>query len=161
MIEKNYNGNIFLLPDKQDACIVTTNGIVKNNGLAVMGAGIAKYCRDTFHGVDRILADNLKRGNHCYYLGNWYVPSSTQTMFTLYSFPTKHDWRERSDIGLIRQSCREIMELVDKDIIHKVYMPCPGCSNGGLDYYGIVRPVLKDKLDDRFVVCIPDSIKPF
>lgn len=154
-----HDGNIYLLPESgQDACIVTTNGIVKRNGLAVMGAGTAKYCRDTFHGVDRILGEKLKGGNHCYLLDNYEIPGRASGTFALYSFPTKHDWRDDSDIDLIRQSCQEMVRLVYEDSIQTVYMPCPGCACGRLDYYRDVRPVLMEELDGHFVICIPDNI---
>ena len=38
--------------DGTEAICVTTNGIVMQNGKAVMGAGIAKFVRDSFPGVD-------------------------------------------------------------------------------------------------------------
>lgn len=159
MIEKHYNGNIYLLPEpsEKDACTVTTNGIVKKNGLAVMGAGTAKYCRDTFYGVDRVLAEKLKGGNHCYLLGEYLIPESFG-MFLLYSFPTKNDWKDDSDVRLIRQSCREMKQLADEAGLHRIYMSCPGCGCGGLDYYQDVRPILMTELDEHFVICIPDKI---
>lgn len=162
MKELKYDGNIFLLPEKKalhtDACIVTTNGIVRRDGRAVMGAGIARYCRDTFSGVDRMLGDELKRGgNHAYCLGNWMKPDGTGS-FLLFSFPTKDDWKDASKAGLIRQSCKEVMALADEQLVEAVYMPCPGCSNGRLDYWKDVRGILLEELDDRFMVCIPDAI---
>lgn len=160
MREKEYNGNIFILPknDSQDACLVTTNGIVRNDGKAVMGAGIAKYCRDTFHGVDRLLGTLLKEhGNHVYDLGLCFIPENRAT-FRLFSFPTKQDWKEDSKPELIRQSCKEMMEQADRHGIDTVYMPCPGCSNGKLDYWHDVRPILEEELDDRFIICIPKII---
>lgn len=164
MKELEYNGNIFLLPNpqKRDACLVTTNGIIRNDGNAVMGAGIAKYCRDTFKGVDKILGQKLKdTGNHVYNLGWCHIPYENDRfgIFLLYSFPTKDDWREDSKLELIRQSCREIMKAVDEDMLNNIYMPCPGCSNGKLNYWKDVRNILIKELDDRFIVCIPDKIK--
>lgn len=159
MVEKHYDGNLYLLPEpsEKDACIVTTNGIVKKNGRAVMGAGTAKYCRDTFLGVDRMLAGKLKSGNHCYLLGKYPIPDSSGT-FLLYSFPTKNDWKDKSDIRLIRQSCKEMKRLADEAGLHRIYMSCPGCGCGGLDYYQDVRPILMVELDERFIVCMPDNI---
>ncbi len=164
MIEKEYNGNIFLLPDpsKKDVCLVTTNGIVKKDGRAVMGAGIAKYVRDTFKGTDEKLGKKLKEsGNHVYDLGKWRIPyaDNRYNLFILYSFPTKDDWKENSKLELICQSCREIVKKADENMLHNIYMPCPGCMNGRLNYYKDVRPVLEKELDHRFIVCVPDSIR--
>ena len=160
MMELKYGGNLFLLPrkDHKDACVVTTNGIVRRNGCAVMGAGIAKYCRDTFPGIDKELGTSITvGGNHVYYLGTRRVPGKVAT-FSLFSFPTKDDWKDASKPNLIRQSCREMVAQADDNGLETIYMPCPGCHNGKLDYYRDVRPILEEELDDRFVVCIPDGI---
>lgn len=160
MKEIGYNDNIFMLPEpgQRDACLVTTNGMVRKDGKAVMGAGIAKYCRDTFPCVDMALGDKLKKGgNHVYELGLWKRPDFSG-VFMLFSFPTKDDWKEDSKPELIRQSCKEIMHMADKHQLRKVYMPCPGCSNGKLDYWKDVRNILMGQLDDRFVVCVPSNI---
>lgn len=163
MKEMEYNGNIFLLPERglRDAAVVTTNGIIKKDGKAVMGAGIAKYCRDTFPYVDKTLGDLLRdNGNHVYQLGLWKKPDCNGA-FMLLSFPTKNDWRDASDLKLIQQSCKEIMVIAYEQNLNKVYMPCPGCTNGRLDYWNDVRPVLLDELDDRFIVCIPKHVMVF
>lgn len=160
MREMKYDGNIFLLPENnmKDACLVTTNGVLRRDGKAVMGAGIAKYCRDTFYGVDVMLGAALKKdGNHVYCLGSWQVPERA-VRFLLFSFPTKEDWKEDSKPNLIRRSCKEMMVQADRHDISMVYMPCPGCSNGKLDYWSVVRPILEKELDDRFIVCVPEKI---
>lgn len=160
MNEIEYNGNIFLLPEPglRDACLVTTNGIVKKDGKAVMGAGIAKYCRDTFPYVDATLGDKLKAGgNHVYELGLKRRPDH-EGVFLLFSFPTKDDWKDNSKPELIRQSCQEMMDMADEYSLNAIYMPCPGCSNGKLDYWKDVRDILLEELDDRFFVCIPANI---
>lgn len=159
--EMAYDGNIFVLPDgkKNDACVVTTNGIIKNDDRAVMGAGIAKYCRDNFIGCDAILGMMLKTtGNHAHILKCYPIPGKMEC-FTLVSFPTKNDWRDNSSIELIRRSCKEIVKLADEYHFDNIYMPCPGCTNGHLDYWKDVRPVLIEELDSRFMVCVPDRIR--
>lgn len=160
MHEIEYDGNIFLLPKPglRDACLVTTNGIVRKDGKAVMGAGIAKYCRDTFPYVDTVLGEKLKEGgNHVYELGLKKRPDDKGT-FLLFSFPTKNNWKSDSKPGLIRQSCQEMMKMADEYELHAVYMPCPGCTNGKLNYWRDVRNILLEELDTRFFVCIPTDI---
>lgn len=162
MKEIKYNGNLYLLPNPMntDACIVTTNGIVRKDGRAVMGAGIAKYCRDNFLGVDKMLGKLLiEKGNHVYSLGKWPIPDfRTEEEFFLFSFPTKEDWKEDSKPELIQRSCRELKILADEHKLDTIYMPCPGCGRGKLDYVKDVRPILLKELDDRFVICIPNWI---
>ena len=160
MIEKNYDGNLFLLPGPLEAGAVTTNGIVKSNGEAVMGAGIAKYARDHFNGIARRLGEKLKSGgNHAYFMG----PQSDRSRaaarldpeILVVTLPTKNNWRDDSDLDLIAQSCRELMAIADQNGLRKIYLPMPGCTNGRLDYISQVRPVIAGILDNRFVVCLP------
>lgn len=139
------NSNLYDFPDgEHQAAIVTTNGIVKTNGCAVMGAGIAKYVRDTWYGTDKILGAKLiAGGNHVYHLQ---TVDFNGSHFQLISFPTKHDYREKSDIELIRTSCIELIKLcTDMGITH-CYLCAPGCANGQLSYILDVRPVLQEEL---------------
>ena len=163
MKEMRYGGNIFLLPKGPEAAVVTTNGMVRKDGLAVMGAGIAKYARDNLRGIDSVLGTLLSRnGNHAYFLGGFADDhrrerSLPATVFVL-SMPTKRDWREKSDPYLIRQSAAELVAVADSNRIEKIYLPAPGCSNGGLDYGRQVRPVIRNILDDRFTVCLAPEL---
>lgn len=153
------DGNLFCRPSNKEAVLVTTNGIVRRDGNAVMGAGIAKYVRDTFYGVDRILGNLLReQGNHVYYLGVYPLVGLSTGFFKLFSFPTKDDWKNDSKPELIRQSCKEIMQLADEHQLEAIYLPCPGCRNGKLNYWRDVRPILEEELDDRFEVNIPTDI---
>lgn len=144
-------GNIWSLPfDDNSAICVTTNGIVKRDGKAVMGAGIAKQARDMF-GADAVLGKKLTRlGNHVHDLGLY----TNKHQFHLISFPTKHDWHDQSDLNLIRQSAKELVALTDQMGFSTVYLTPPGCALGRLDWETQVRPVLEGILDDRFVVTI-------
>ena len=59
--------NIFDLGD--DAICVTTNGMIKNDGLAVMGAGIAKEA-DNRYKLARTFGQKLREtGNHVFDMG--------------------------------------------------------------------------------------------
>lgn len=153
------DGNIFLLPKvSSDACLVMTNGVVKKNGCAVMGTGIAKWCRDTFGGIDRVLGGCLMQGgNHVHNLGQWSLDIGGMT-FWVFSFPTKDDWKNDSSAVLIRRSCEEMVRLADSRGLSNIYMPCPGCRNGHLDYWRDVRRILEEVLDDRFTVNVPSDI---
>jgi len=69
-------------------------------------------------------------------------------------FPTKHNWWEKSDLVLIEESTRQLRDFFDNVISEypvPIYLPRPGCSNGGLDWED-VKPILEKYLDDRFVV---------
>lgn len=163
MNEMRYGGNLFLLPEGPEAAVVTTNGIVKNNSEAVMGAGIAKYARDNFPESAMILGRLLsKHGNHAYFLGSFHdrhrVLAGKPGSVFVATMPTKHHWKDPSDLDLIRQSAKELMAIADKNNLEKIYLPAPGCSNGRLDYATQVRPVISRILDSRFTVCLAPEL---
>ncbi len=122
---------------------VTTNGIVKSNGDLVMGAGIALQAKNKHPHVPHWFGQHvLRRGN---------TPCAVRVAKDRYyvSFPTKHDYRDPSDLDLIIKSAKLIAAHVPKDA--KVSMSRPGCGNGGLSW-DIVKPAISSILDDRFTV---------
>lgn len=147
------SGDIFFLPqNEKEALCITTNGITKKNGDAVMGAGIAKACAQAFPYIPKRLGMLLKNtGNHVYFLG---LVKYDCYEYCLFNFPTKNDWRENSDIELIRQSCSEIVKIVDMMELTRVYIPQPGCTNGHLDWESQVKPAIENLLDSRFTIVI-------
>lgn len=163
MKEIRYDGNLFLLPKGPEAAAVTTNGIVKSDGHAVMGAGIAKYARDSFSGFADLLGQLLKKyGNRPYFMGSWQdahrVKAGLEPSVFVVTMPTKNHWRDPSDLDLIRKSAAGLVLIADRNNLKMIYLPAPGCSNGGLDYASQVRPVIETVLDDRFTLCLPSAI---
>lgn len=163
MKEIRYDENIFLLPDGPEAAVVTTNSMVKSNGHAVMGAGIAKYARDAFDGFAELLGQLLKKyGNRAYFMGSWHdahrAAAGLSPSVFVATMPTKRDWRDKSDPELIRKSAIELSAIAVRNNLRQLYLPAPGCSNGGLDYATQVRPVISQVMDDRFTVCLPSRI---
>ena len=145
------DSSIFSLPkEAQTAICITTNGIVKKNGEAVMGAGIAKGAVNTYDGIAKDLGNNLsKYGNHVFYLGSY--ETDYYGTHNVFSFPTKHHWRDASDINLIKRSAQELADLCDNMNITTCYLPRPGCSNGHLNWVN-VKEILAPILDDRFII---------
>ncbi len=134
-------GNLWDFHSLGPVCI-TTNGIIKKDGTLVMGAGIALQAKQRFPDVPAKLADAVrKHGNHAFFL-------LKEIMF---SFPTKHDWRDKTDIDLIAKSCRQLVDLTDRMAFKYVFLHKPGCANGQLDW-AEVNAVISSILDDRFTV---------
>lgn len=132
------------------AKIITTNGEVNRQGLAIMGRGIALDAATKWPHISKVLGQMLRTGgNHVYSLGAVDVFGG---YFNLYSFPTKNLWRNQSDIELIRQSA---IELSGRGEPHSFVLPRPGCGNGGLKWEN-VKPVLEPILDDRFIIVSPE-----
>lgn len=87
-----YNaGDIFGLPkNHNEAVCITTNGIVKTNGCAVMGAGIAKQANISFNGLARDLGALLSQyGNRVYDMG-LRKNNISGKWIRIITFPTKH-----------------------------------------------------------------------
>lgn len=153
--------SIFQLPlNPTEAACVTTNGIIKPDGNAVMGKGIAKEADDLYH-VSAKLGTYIKLyGNRCFDLGLYpaidpvYDRADPGRMFHLISFPTKYNWKNNSDIGLIKESCINFLRICDARGILKCYLPAIGCGCGGLDFQRQVLPVVSEILDSRFLFCI-------
>lgn len=146
------NNDIFRTPnDIHEAVCVTTNGMVKHNGHAVMGAGIAKQADQLFN-CSELLGKLLKTyGNHVFHMGTVHVYGKFYQLFT---FPTKHDWRNNSDLFLIAQSAQELVKYCNNMNIQTCYLPPAGCGLGGLDWNTQVKPILEPILDDRFIIII-------
>lgn len=142
---KEIRGNIW--NTDCDVIAITTNGIVKNNGELVMGKGIALQAKQRYCLLPGILGDFVSNfGNipEIVYCG------TGLSRRTLVSLPTKNDWRDKSDIELIKNSLHIIDYIIHKD--KTIAIPRPGCDNGGLDWETEVKPVIEPLLDDRFTV---------
>ncbi len=128
-----------------DGCIViTTNGVVNNKGECVMGRGTAAQAKKRYPGLAIRIGNMIKKhGNHV-----WLFDVDETFLIT---FPVKHRWQEPADPELISQSVDEMLETVSYAFaVKEVFMPRPGCGNGGLDWKD-VKPLLS-KLDDRFTI---------
>ena len=120
-------GNIFDIAenDKYDALCITTNGIVKANGEAVMGAGIAKEAKQRYNGIDIRLGKKInENGNHVYQLG----VHQSKDLFkefkvAIISFPTKNNWKDNSNLKLIEQSAKELVQLITDKGYKKILVP--------------------------------------
>lgn len=146
--------------ETNDAVVVTTNMVVER-GRAVMGAGVAKVIAQAFPEAPSILGQRLRHfGNVPILIGFWGQQAGFKEQWDklhtkpLWSFPTKHHWKDPSDIRLIIQSAK----LLDWEL--KKYfggarfscaIPRPGCSNGGLEW-STVRTHLEPILDDNYLI---------
>lgn len=148
---KIVQGNLFNLAKDLDIICVTTNGVVKSDRTLVMGAGIALEFNKRFVGLTAKLGTLVKEhGNKVHLAGMWNDKSSNKS-YLVYSFPTKERWKEKSSLALIEKSCKELAELT-KDLSCNIYVPAPGCSNGGLTLKQ-VQPILEKYFsDDKFII---------
>ena len=137
---KEINGNLFDYP----VICITTNGIIKTNNRLVMGKGIALTAKQLYPDIDLQLGLAVKE------LGN--IPHLiTHNNQIIISFPTKHHWRDNSDLVLITQSISNLILLANSYTLTNVYLPKVGCGNGNLSWFE-VKLLLDKYLDDRFIV---------
>jgi hypothetical protein len=167
--------NLFEVP--ANWLCITTNGIVKDGGFAVMGKGCALEAAQKFWDLPGILGERIKEdGNNVHFLKNFgsedYVPQNPLyydkfVIVSIYSFPTKHHYKDKADLELIERSCQQLKtkwnlaclkrgEGYAWDVIPcipKVVLPRPGVGLGGLDWESEVRPICeKYFLTDDFIV---------
>ena len=125
--------------------------VVRKDGQAVMGRGVAKEAADLLPELPKLLGQELRKfGNHCFIF-------SIIPVFDIITFPVKptfgpnHEpgWQVRAEIPLIKQSAYELVKFANRYDWVDVLLPRPGCGNGGLKWKD-VKPVLTEILDDRF-----------
>ncbi len=169
---KEVKGNMFdlMLDGETDSICITTNGIVGADSKAIMGAGSAGEAARRWPSVRKTLGKALKAFGNLPYVIGMIDPAGNfqdtdaklilekQYKCLIWSFPTKGDFRRDSQIWLIENSIRLMVEHADKFELKKIVLPRPGCSNGKLEWTA-VRKIIEPKLDDRFVIVSFDSEK--
>lgn len=121
---------------------ITTNGFVKKNGDAVMGRGCAWEATQRIPDIARTLGNWIRdKGN---------VPGWIRYDLPLIAFPVKHNWFEKADIKLIRDSA-DWLRLAAKGSPHTFILPRPGCGNGQLTWSS-VKPALFYLPDNVLVI---------
>lgn len=145
---KEITGDLFDFYDKGEWIVITTNGTVRNDGLLVMGRGVAEQAAKKIPGLQKDLGSVvLRSGSHVW----------PMLKYRVFSYPVKWRWREMADPRLIKWSAQELAEKVNYvngirlKSIERVYMVRPGCGNGGLAW-AAVRSIIETILDDRFIV---------
>jgi len=154
MIEKLWTRN--------DLLIFTSNSVVRKDGRLVMGKGIAKVVRDNLEPIAKQCDIDEYYGSLVKEYGNRPFIVRT-TAFGLeflnepqyiMSFPTKHHWRDKSSLELIRKSrklaVQEIKRFLESDRffregVKRVLCPLWGTENGGLSIEDVREELLAFK----------------
>lgn len=139
---KEVTGDLFSYPC--DARVIPTNGQVKSNGLAIMGAGVAKQAAAENEQLAARLGRAIQQnGVRCEVIDHG-IPATI-------AFPTKYDWRWVSDIQLIASSTKELVALTNQYGWQVIALPHVGAGLGCLAWSDVSK-FLEKELDDRFVV---------
>ena len=148
---KSLRHDIWDIWDNGYTICICTNGFVKKNGDAVMGRGLAYEAAKKFPNLQREFGNRLKEvGN----VVDWWPK------YRIFTFPTKHNWREESNIDLIRKSCKSLNEWSTQRGVGLlkglVFLPIPGIGNGKLDKK-LVMPILEDEFDGNEYIVIVEK----
>lgn len=138
---KEIIGNIWDFHKNGNWIVIPTNGIVKKNGEAVMGRGLALQAARKFPSLPRELGDNLNAGGNFVY---WYHH------LRLITFPTKHRWMDKSNPILIEKSLDDLVTFSEDN--DKIYISRVGCGNGQLSWEQDIKYLFEKYLDERFIV---------
>ncbi len=128
-----------------DAICITTNGVIKKDGRNVMGRGCALDAKNKFKDIDLKLGNLIKENGNIVQIILWQPKP-------IISFPTKDNFWGKSTVSLIKISLIQLISLTDQMNWKKVILPRPGCNNGGLSWIGLIKPLLEQILDERFLV---------
>lgn len=142
------------------AICITTNGITRKDGAAVMGRGVALQATKKWPGIEYVLGELIqKNGNTTQRLTSWGEKKITLSThdevydmpFHIISLPVKHHWGDQADVGLIERSLKELI-YVACDVEGKIALPRPGCGNGGLSWGKVQFLVQRILAEDRYIV---------
>lgn len=145
---KEIHGELWDYFGKPDCIVcITTNGFVKKNGEAVMGAGNAKQAKERMPWLPGVFGTVLKElGNVVHLFG---TPGEEEMIVV---FPVKHNWWERADTELIKKSAERLKLYATRWFKEYTFiLPRPGCGNGGLRWED-VRPLLEGLPDNVHVI---------
>lgn len=146
---KELIGNYWDHANEFVALCCTTNQMLNAHGSLVMGRGIAKQFAQKYKWLPNEWGRRIKENEHHDGLMITGVKNpKTGGIKFLVAFPTKYDWRNKSDLELIERSAWTLAQVATIMGWKKILLPRPGCSNGGLKW-----SMVKDKigfLDDRF-----------
>lgn len=171
-----YDGDLFDAVESECRGIcITTNGYIKKDGLAAVGAGVAQEMNELSGGdFAKELAIGLKlNGNETQTL--WHDIDSDTWIVAFPTKPTSLSFDKDSSVvrhmrgkykygdfvpgcfsmstlAIIERSCKELVAIMDIMQWKQIALTRPGCGNGGL-LWEEVEPILKRHFDDRFIIC--------
>lgn len=125
------------------------------NRMGVMGAGLAKQFKERVIGLDYHYRESCKSGLifynqlYMYYAASVCIPNTMPPEYRsaqILCFPTKHHWRDPSDLTLIKTGLLQTVDILSS-YRTIVAWPALGCGLGKLDWESQVRPLMESILD--------------
>lgn len=153
--------------DKADVICITTNCTISDDGSNPMGGGCAGMAARRWPEIEDRYGELLSIVGHVpvilgilYQDNPTYVHSlsSAPTLDPKYKFtylvayPTMHSIMERASLSLVARSAHLLSEMADTNGWTKVVVPRPGVGVGSLSWEDVVKPLIENILDDRFIL---------
>ena len=144
-----YVRNASIFDIKADAIVnpVNTKGIC--------GAGLAlefkKRYPDNYELYKKACQDGICA------IGKCYLTKANTNVQYIINFPTKDDWRDKSDLKYIQDGMDSLIVLIDLYKIQSIALPMLGCGLGGLNHKDVLDIVVSKLWNKRgidFSVCI-------
>lgn len=160
MFDPGHKINIW---DKHEAghivCITTNYGWTRLS-TNVMGAGVAKEAASRFPLLPGLYGEFCK--NYYALTQEDTIPCQAYKNERLICFATKKlnidapylSWKHNSNKRQIIHSAKSLVTLIRQNRWgkRKIYLPRPGCANGGLTW-DFVKPLIQDILPDNVIIC--------
>lgn len=137
-------GEMFSIWGKTDMFLFTSNSVVNNQGLAVMGRGIAKELADRLPTIRRDFANVLQSPVRVWECDRVNTYDGQDVGY----FMVKDHWSEPAKLEIIRQSTEDLLQWVHESErpFRRIDMNFPGIGCGQLDRE-YVLPIIQ-KLPD-------------
>ena len=128
-----------------DVICIPTSDRIKNAEL-VMESGLALEAKESDSNLPHYLAHHIV--DH----GNVPCLFARDGKPHFCSLPVKFNYDRKPSIGLIVQSVKLMLALVNRHNFKKIALPRPECGAYGFDWERDIKPLIEPILDDRFVV---------
>lgn len=123
------------------------------NCVGVMGAGLAKQFKIRFPEMFEGYKELCQAGYVC--LGEVSIHrSGIEEPRWIVSFPTKHHFRESSELSSITSGLKDLQNVLVKLNVESVAIPALGCGLGGLDYADVRAAIFKEFASAPFSVIV-------
>lgn len=117
-MRKHLSYDIWYDHDYGDYAVIPTNMTLRQNGNAIMGAGLALQARDRYPDLEQRYGASLRAGDSVY----------VDHEYRLVLVPTKDDWREPSTWQLVEDAVIALQHLE-----LPLAIPLLGAGRGGLN----------------------------
>lgn len=122
-------GNMWDVFGKTDLFLITTNPIVRKDGAAVMGRGIALEAAKKYPEIQRSFGQWLQATDSCRASCGWICTLEGQDVGY---FMVKNHWASNADPSIISKSVASLLEWMLDFQFERIDLNFPGIGNGKL-----------------------------